>query len=291
MDFRNLPEDINVEVLLNYYEDAAIKVVYKGAHTRNAYHDIRGVESKKNGFVFSLGRKSLYNSMPEFLFHAIDRFDLPQYNQKERFVEECSKQEKEIEKAHNFFVPIDTLLFQIKLDVRKNLEDITLENKVLLDILTDALTEEQRNNRFIKQAIPYMPSLKYIRGNKTLLTLMLRKILLEERLTINVAKKNTEVVDPSPHYKDYVGSEIDELFVGNTFTEEVVTYDIYYWPEEECDENFLQLINEMDVFRRFIQDYFLSIEALLLFDVYKESDTLRLSDTTTYNYLSFNTNI
>lgn len=284
-----IPEDINVEIIMNYYPDGTFKVVHKGLHGRNISKDILSLERKDGYYVIFLGRNSLYNSLPEYIFHAIDRFDLPQYNQKERFEEEYSIQEKEKEDAYEFFAPIDLMLLQLRLKVRKKLEAYTSENKVLLDILSDPLTQEQRNNRFIKQAIQYLPLCKYIRGDRTLITLMLRKILVEEGLSLEIQQREKTFVDDKPRYNDYVDSELGYVYAGNVFCEKILCYNIEFWSDEYCDDKFLDFIDEMEVFRQFIQDFFLSVDSLLCFNIQSEEFPLRLSDNTTYNYLNFNT--
>ena len=112
---KNIPEDINVELLLSYFPEGSCKVAFKGLHKRNSYKDIIETEEKSNGtFVFGIGRNSLYNSLPEFIFHPIDRFDnLPKAEEKERFAEEYQEQEQEIENAYKFFAPIDLFLLRL----------------------------------------------------------------------------------------------------------------------------------------------------------------------------------
>lgn len=288
---RNIPEDINAEVLLNYYPTGTFKVEYKGLHKRNAYKDILNIDFQDTSPLLSLGRNSIYNSLPEYLFHPIDRFDLPQYNQKERFEEEYTKQEQEKEDAYRFFEPIDLTLLQLRLKVRKILDTYTCENKILQDLIADNLTPEQQRNRFIKQTIPYLPACKYLRGDRTLITLMLRKILMEEGLSINIHQKEKTFTDKTPRYSHVVGMELGEGYAGNIFTENILVYDIKYWSEENCNKDFIKFAEDIEAFRQFIQDYFLSVDSLLSFDIQTNAMPIRLSDTTTYNYLNFNTNL
>ena len=261
-------------------------------HKRNAYNDILEIEKEQEKFLLHLGRNSLYNSLPEFLFHSIDRFDnIPEKEKKQRFSEEYAKQEKEKEQAYKFFSPIDTLLFQLRLEVRERLNKYVESNTVIQDILLDKLTAEQRENRFIKRTTPYISSCKTIRGNRTLITLLLRKVLAEEGLKINVKSKQTEFTDEEPRYGNSEGCEIGDVYVGNTYSESVITYSISYWSDEDCNEDFLPLVNDLEVFRQFVQDYFISVDSILVFDVSKDTSPLRISDTTLYNYLNYNTNI
>ena len=288
----NVPQDINAEVFLGFFPQGTFRVKFCGLHKRNAYNDILEIEKEQEKFLLHLGRNSLYNSLPEFLFHSIDRFDnIPEKEKKQRFSEEYAKQEKEKEQAYKFFSPIDTLLFQLRLEVRERLNKYVESNTVIQDILLDKLTAEQRENRFIKRTTPYISSCKTIRGNRTLITLLLRKVLAEEGLKINVKSKQTEFTDEEPRYGNSEGCEIGDVYVGNTYSESVITYSISYWSDEDCNEDFLPLVNDLEVFRQFVQDYFISVDSILVFDVSKYTSPLRISDTTLYNYLNYNTNI
>lgn len=290
---KNIPEDINVELLLSYFPEGACKVALRGLHKRNSYNDIVEVEERKDGsMLFSIARNSLYNSLPEFMFHPVDRFDkLPKLEEKERFAEEYQKQEQEKEDAYRFFEPFDLLLLKLRLAIREKLNEYVESNKVLLDILGDKLTNEQKANRFIKQAFMFIPACKIIRGDKTLLTLMLRKVFMEEGLKIEKRCVAVRYTDSKPRYEDGVDSLLGDGYVGNTFDEETTIYDIHYWSEEDCDENFLMFIDDIELFRHFIQDYFIAIEETLQFNICKEDIPLRLSDDMIYNYLNFNTNL
>ena len=288
----NVSQDINAEVLLGFFPQNTFRVKFCGLHKRNAYNDILEIEKEQEKFLLHLGRNSLYNSLPEFLFHSIDRFDnIPEREKKQRFSEEYAKQEKEKEQAYKFFSPIDTLLFQLRLEVRERLNKYVESNTVIQDILLDKLTAEQRKNRFIKRTTPYISSCKTIRGNRTLITLLLRKVLAEEGLKINVKSKQTEFTNEEPRYGNSEGCEIGDVYVGNTYSESVITYSISYWSDEDCDEDFLPFVNDLEVFRQFVQDYFISVDSILVFDVSKDTSSLRISDTTLYNYLNYNTNI
>lgn len=288
----NVPQDIDAEVFLGFFPQEMFRVKFCGLHKRNAYNDILEIEKEQDKFLLHLGRNSLYNSLPEYLFHSIDRFDnIPEREKKQRFSEEYAKQEREKEQAYKFFSPIDTLLFQLRLEVRGQLNKYVESNTVIQDILLDKLTTEQRKNRFIKRTIPYIPSCKMIRGNRTLITLLLRKVLADEGMKINVKSKQLDFTDETPRYGNSEGCEIGEVYVGNTYSESVTRYYISYWSEEDCNEDFLLFVNDMEEFRQFVQDYFVSVDSILEFDISKESSPLRLTDTILYNYLNYNTNL
>ena len=288
-----LPSDINVETLLSYFPQGRCKVALKGLHKRNTYNDIIETEEMLNGTMhITVGRNSIYNALPEYMFHPIDRFDnLPKYEEKERFEEELQKQEEEKKNAYLFFAPIDVLLLKLRSDVRVILEPLASENVVMQQIIGDRLTDVQRANRFIKQVIPFLPACKYIRGNGTLLTLLLRKIFMEEGLFIKKETPTELFTDDAPRYEESLDMTLGEGYVGNAYYETISRYQIFYWSDEECGKDFLQFIDDVEQLRLFIKDYFLAVEDDLLFDISHDEPPLRLSDEVFYNYLNYNTNI
>lgn len=290
----NIPPDLNAETLLTYYPEGFVKVTFKGLHKRNSYRDILEMEGGRNGgMMLSLGRDSLYDSLPEYVFHPIDRFDsLTGRDSKEKFSEEYARQEEEKRNAYRLFAPIDLFLLSLRLDVRKAIDQYSSEDKVLQDVLGDSLTEDQRNNTFIRKMVPFLSSCKDIRGDRTLLTMSLRKVLMDEGIGIEICRKNLRISDEEPRYDDKVGGGIGSLYVGNEFEENVCVYNVFYWPAESCDKDFLHFMKEIEEFRDFVQDYFLSVDSVLEFDIHNDdAPALRLNDTVLYNYLNYNTNL
>lgn len=287
-----IPQDLDAEALLGYYSPGTFTVKFCGQHKRNSYRDILHIEQNQDKLLFSLSRNSIYNSLPEYIFHSIDRFDnLHQHEKKEKFVEEYAKQEEEKDKAYRYFAPIDTLLLQIRLKVQKALEKYIETNTIMQNIILDGLAKEKKNNRFIKKTIPYITSCKTIRGNRTLMTLMLRKIFMDEGISMSIKREPMDFTDEQPKYNDSEGAPIGSVYAGNSFLESTLTYTIAYWSDEECNSEFLQFLQDVDVYRQFVQDYFMSVDSLLVFNITKDAEPLIISDTTTYNYLNYNANI
>ena len=290
---KNIPDDINIELLLSYFPEGSCKVSFTGTHKRNAYNDFMGLEElPDNTLLLNVGRSSLYNSLPELMFHPIDRFDnLSPTSDKEKFEEEYDAQEREKEQAHKFFAPFDLMLLRFRMMVRKKLEVYAETDKIMIDILGDELTEAQKQNRFIRRSLPFLPYCKSIRGNKTYLTLMLRKVLMEEGLTINVCDQKHVFTDAHPKYNIRLGSDTDSLYLGNTYDDQAMTYCIQYWSEADCNDDFLQFVEKMETVREFIQDYYLAVGGILRFDISCDEEPLRLSDEMKYNYMNYNMNI
>ena len=289
-----LPNDINIEDILSYLPKGSYRIFINGLHKRNSYKDIISCEETSDGITeFHVGRNGLYNSLPEYMFHPINRFDnIPEREKKERFAEEYAKQELEKENAHKFFSPIDVLLLDLKTKVKDKINQLASDNIIIQNIIGDTLPEKEKSNRFIKRTIPFLPNCKRIRGNTTLITLMLRKVLFEEGLFLKKENIESEELDNEPQYNYKVTDyQIDSIYLGNQFSENITTYTINYWSDEECSEHFKLFLEELETYRLFIKDYFFSVEDDLCFHLCSDYPTLRVSDDIIYNYLNYNTNL
>lgn len=289
-----LPDDINIEDILSYLPKESYRVSVNGLHKRNSYKDIINYEETPDGKTeFHVGRNGLYNSLPEYMFHPINRFDnIPERERKERFAEEYAKQELEKENAHKFFSPIDVLLLDLKTKVKEKINQLSSDNIFIQNIIGDTLTEKEKSNRFIQRTIPFLPNCKRIRGNKTLITFMLRKVLFEEGLSLNKENIVSEIHDKEPQYNSKIEDfQLNSMYLGNEFSENIMTFTINYWSDEECSEHFNLFLEELETYRLFIKDYFFSIEDKLCFHINSDYPTLRLADDIIYNYLNYNTNL
>ena len=290
---KNIPEDINIELLLSLFPEGQCKVSFTGTHKRNAYNDFMGLEElPDNSLLLNVGRSSLYNVLPELLFHPIDRFDnLSPSGDKEKFEEEYDAQEREKEQAHKFFAPFDLMLLRFRMMARERLEVYAETDKVMIDILGDEITEAQKHNRFVRKSLSFLPLCKSIRGNKTYLTLMLRKVLMEEGLTIDICDQKHTFIDPHPKYNIQLGDDFDSVYLGNAYDAQALTYVVHYWSENDCNDTFSQFIEELEIYREFVQDYYLAVDGILRFDISRDEEPLRLADETKYNYMNYNMNI
>ena len=288
----NLPEDIRAEVLLDYLPEDSYRVSIRGLHKRNSCRDIQEVDTYTGKTVLGLTRKGLYDTLPEYLFHTFDRFDMMSGREmKDKFTEALAIQEKEKEIAHAFFAPVDLALLSLKREAFRKITDSNYGNKVLLNILCDRLSEEQKNNRFVQEALQFLRYAGIIRGDKTLFTLMLRKIFRKESLSVEQTEDIELYSDDSPRYQDTTGGVIGDVYAGNAYYESVKSYDLKYWPDGGCDGDFLLFLKEMEIFRCFMQDYFLSVEETLRFRIVNDEDIIVLNSEEIVNYLNYNTNL
>lgn len=290
-----IPLDIKAETLLAYLPKDKRSIEIKGSHNRNAYEDIAAINEDESGIInVAIARNGIYDILPESLFHPIDRFDnIPANEYKERFKEECEQQQIEEDNARKFFKPFDNIIMELNTIVYNLKNDIS-DSNILKDILCDKLSEKYLKNRFIKKAIEYIPICRNIRGNKSLLLLMLRHTLLDEHIRISEFRNQTSMQDSQPRYNyqlnDSVSSD-DDYFLGNEFDEDITIYNILYWNEDECREKFLTFVDEMNAFEDFLNEYFMGIGTFIKFNITTISLPVRLSDEVFYTYLDYNTNI
>lgn len=289
----SLPEDIRAEVLLDYLPEGSCRVSVHGLHKRNACRDLVEAGTQENGRqLLGLARKSLYDSLPEYLFHPADRFDmLGGREMREAFTEEYNRQEKEKKEALAFFAPVDLALLALRREVYRKTLPFLSENRVLQDILGDRLTPKQRGNRFIRKTLRFLPEAKRIRGNRTLLTMLLRMLFKEEKMELKPVLANRLILEDGPRYKDSVGEVLDSTFVGEGFPDSICCFEIRFWSDDECNENFPRFLEEVEQFRLFVGDWFLSVGEELVFHIVNPNSSTWLSDTLTHSYLNYNTNL
>ena len=124
-----------------------------------------------------------------------------------------------------------------------------------------------------------------------MLTLLLRKVFMEEGLAIDICRQEATMTDEQPRYQESVDMEVGDGYVGNIFDDTITTYTIYYWSDDECGPQFLQFVREVEELRLFLMDYFLAIDEVLRFNISHDEPPLRLGDEIFYNYLNYNTNL
>lgn len=295
MNIANLPLDLKAEALLSHYPQASRTVDLRGAHKRNAYKDIASISLEDNGNThFSIAKSGLYDILPECLFHPVDRFEnLPANEYKERFKEEYEQQQLEENNARNFFKPFDRFVIELS-SIVAQLKNSLSDDSVIADMIGDNLSVEYSSNRFVSRTRQFLPICRQVRGNRTFLTFLLRKVLFEEGLGLAVKHVKAVLTDDTPQYNyrvETLNTDEEAVFLGNEFEEEVTVFTIPYWKEEECNARFLDFIGEMEVYERFINDYFVGIEQSVRFDITNVCAPVRLSDEFCYNYLDYNTNI
>lgn len=293
MEIKHIPRDLKAEILLSYLPADGRRISVCGPHKRNAYEDILEIDTESEPRAeISIARKGLYDILPECLFHPVDRFsNLPANEYSERFREEYEQQQAEEADARRFFAPYDVFLLELSSLIAR-IKDNYSDNSVISDIIFKDASAEYASNRFVARTRRFLSQCRIIRGNRPLLTLMLRKILSEEGLRLEKATEACYRTDREPRYKWTLDENEEEpVYLGNEFEENITVYNIHYWNDDECKSEFLNFVAEIETFERFINDYFVSVESEVKFILCEERQTVRLSDEMVMNYLGFNTNL
>lgn len=292
MILRDVPSDLKAEALMNYLPRQGRIVSLCGSHKRNAYEDFSSITQDENNLLhLEIKRNGLYDILPEGLFHPIDRFENIGANEyKERFKEEVEQQQIEESNARGFFATIDAALIELSAIVSRH-KDYYSDNSIVSRIICDRLPDSYRENRFVTRTLSYIPHCHILRGNKSLLSLMLRKVLYDEDVTLLGEVITTSVIDEQPAYCTVIDApESDCMYLGNEFEEDVTGYAVKYWKETECNEHFPEFINEISVYESFLNEYFIGVESRLRFVIYTDTSLVRFDDLF-YNYLDHNTNL
>ena len=120
---------------------------------------------------------------------------------------------------------------------------------------------------------------------------MIQKVLREENVAVEIHSCNHLFSDSDIRYRDTLDSTLDDIYLGDGYEDVITIYDLHFWSDESCDANFAKFIDTIEEFRQFIQDYFISMEEVIRFNIVKDEPPLIISDESTYNYLNYNTNI
>ena len=233
--------------------------------------------------------------MPEALFHPIDRFEnIPANEYKEKFAEEYEAQQAEESNARRFFAPFDRFIFGLGCEIDRLKNDAYGDNSVLVEIICDGMPQKYKDNRFVRRMMPYTPLCGKLRGDRGLITLILRKILRDEGIVISEKTMPREFKDDTPRYNtllDSMADGPDDYYLGNVFIEPVVEYEILYWDEDECGPEFLPFVSEIKAFEEFVNEYFVGIETRIAFSISTDTLPIRLYDDLYRNYLDYNANL
>lgn len=289
----NLPEELRAETLLNWLPRPSRRVSLQGQHGRNAYRDIAALESDDTDGITTvhISRGGLYDVLPEAMFHPVDRFDnIPANEYMDRIREEYSRQEQETADARRFFEPIDRFIMELSALVAR-IRDSYAAGDVLVDIIADNLAPEYAGNRFVQRMKRFLPMCRSIRGNISMLSLVLRSVLRDEGVCARRHNRVVTVRDDVPVYDCSLDSVGTCVYLGSEFGEKITAYDVTYWSDEECGGGFEAFVEEMKVFECFVNDWFVGVESQLHFDISTDALAVRLDDEVSLNYLNFNTNL
>jgi len=307
MSFISRCPELSLEELYSYIvagsrdvPGSACRILFSGDHRRNVCRDVNRFEqterSDEDGgvslrYLIESGRRSLYDAFPEYMFHDVDTFaGIPDRDWTARFHNECDRIENKTMDARKFLAPLDAVLFNIGLETKERLRKYASSDIILQNIISGNLREEYKDNEFIGKLIPFLIYSKFIRGNKVLISILLRKLFGEEGLKVEHVSEGMYGQDETPRYNVSLEGTLDSVFFGDGFSETVDVYKIHYWSDEECRGDFNRFLEKMEQFRNVFRDYFFSVEDTVKFEICSENPMQGLSETSGC-FLNYNTNI
>jgi len=307
MSFISRCPELSLEELYSYIvagsrdvPGSVCRILFPGDHRRNVCRDINRFEKTERRdedgrvsflYLIESGRRSLYDALPEYMFHDVDTFSgIPDRDRMDRFHNECDIIENKTMDARKFLAPLDAVLFNIGLETKERIRKYASSDIILQDIISGNLREECTDNEFIGKLIPFLVYSKFIRGNKVLISMLLRKLLGEEGLKVEHISKDMYRQDEAPRYDVSLEDSLNSVFFGNGFCETGDVYKIHYWSDEECHGDFHRFLEKMEQFRSVVQDYFFSVEDTVEFEICSGDPMPALSETSCC-FLNYNTNI
>lgn len=230
-NFKNIKEsisgilpDIKAEVVVadlidKSFEKDNIIIVHRGTFSRNYSRDISNVhaDTARNTLLFYISRDSLYDVLPEGMFHDVSRFNNKDADGRKI---EFKKQKQEEFNARKFFLPFDHELFN---------QNIRLELQ-LLDIFRDPSDSFKQLFKFdrsfpeehIWRFLGFIPFSNEIKGDIGKTASCLSE-LLQKEVTYSSFLQNKEcaLAEYSSDENNLLG---ETMVCSNHFTEEILTW-------------------------------------------------------------------
>jgi len=196
-----------------------IEVKFDGTFERNYKKDINSlrVDMVKKAVSLHVTRNSLYDVLPEGLFHPVTRFGgLDSKELKNEF----KKQKQEEKKARRFFQPFDQefllLKVQMELGVRKLFEDTLAVFESLFPNRTGI------PGKYYRRLLKFLPFTNYCKGNPGLTAQYLSEII-GENVQVDSSYATNALSVPDDFRSSGLGTlELGEDFIcGDTLIENV----------------------------------------------------------------------
>jgi len=218
--------DIKAEVIMADLIDKGLEpenivVVNQGTFSRNYSRDITRIhpDTARNLLMIHISRDSLYDVLPEGLFHEVSRFNNKDADERKI---EFKKQKQEEINARMFFLPFDHEMF---------FQSIRLELQ-LFDIFRDPLSEFKQLFKFersfpehyIRRFLGFLPFSDDIKGDIELTAFCLSE-LLQKEVEYSSCYRTVELKMDSMDHDQQAGNILGEdLVCGDHYEEEILSW-------------------------------------------------------------------
>ena len=268
-----LPPDIDADISIaivgnnisSLLSESSIPIkesfVFNGMHERTGKGDSLMVSaassSKRHQVRFSLKRNSLYHTLPEYLFHPLDRYANCD-GDKETFLENRTAQKQIEQNALEYFHPFDTILTRMRVGFQDHLNSSILDNE---SFIIDFITENEsinKNNLYIRRALPYILQLRANRGSKALITVLVNEVFGSGLVDYSCRNMENPVEIDSTACHITLEGVIDDLFCGETIMDWSEVFEIKYQLKLKTHEDIEQTARNIEDFIKFASRWFLS---------------------------------
>lgn len=271
-----------------------IKTEFDGCFKRDYQNDIHSasyVNTAAKKLDIKLSRKSLYDTLPEMLFHK--HYSKKSGQEIDNMIGYSKKVKLEEKSARLFLAPFDTAMFLSKVNIEIEEQDLlySLENRFLEQHLHHLyhITQESKSKADLHKVIKLIPYAQLIAGNYNYLKEVLVYVTGEK---VEIGKSIEIIAEtPEPDSLNRLGHHyLGEDFVcGNSFKTEQPTYNITFGPVG--NSNILDYFcgDKKDVLKM-IYDLFVPadfvVKSKLLFD---NNKIFTLDDSQKNNHLGYST--
>ena len=200
-----------------------IEIILSSAFERNYKKDLSDVyvDMVKRVISLHITRNSLYDNLPEGLFHPVTRYsNLDPDDRKKEF----KKQKQEEGKSRKFFRPYDKEFLaqkaQLEIETRKLIQDLLAESEKWF------INETNIPRQYFRRLVKYLPFTNKVKGNLGLTAQCLSEIL-ETKISANSYYKTQNPTLSAQFDENIMGSSYlgENLICGNSLSEDVLVWE------------------------------------------------------------------
>lgn len=269
---------------------------FAGVHERTAKGDALSVTvsstKKRTTLKYKYSRDGLYHTLPEYLFHPLDRYSDTE-GDKEAFLEKRAAQKKTEADAKEYFHPFDKTLNELRILFQKHLNDSVLDNDAFIIDFIIENGQLNKNNPFIRACLPAIINLRAHRGTHSLLSTALKMAFGNGLLSLSREFACVPVAIDKEECHICLDGSIDNLFCGNRFMDRTEVISVKYQTRITSQEEIETLTESVGEFRQFFRQWFLNSNQTLEieFGDYSKPPVLNGTTSGTELYLNYNTQL
>lgn len=207
-----------------------INIIHEGSFVRNYKKDLIDVyvDFVKEVVTLHITRNSIYDNLPEGLFHPVSR-----RMTSESRIAEFEKQRIEEQKARKFFQPFDREFMLQKVEIERQVRKLFQDPMSELEKWYS--NEKKIPREFFRQLVKFLPFTNRIKGNALLTAECLSKVI-GEKVSVQCKYKTLSFEQEQPVNVGRLGSSNlgENVLCGNKLTEDIMCWDFTVELMEDC---------------------------------------------------------